>query len=175
MKALTVWQPWAGLLARGTKRVENRTWAPRPCELRPGDYVAIHAGVKYDRDSWALAIGLKKELEPLGRWTVDREALWPLRGTRPNPDGDPEDATPYGAIIGVAVLDEVRSIARTLRDARGEYADPFFFGPVGWYLRAPVPIAPVWCKGAKGLWTVPPDVLAGVRSGYRAARAGETP
>lgn len=41
MKVLTVRQPWAGLIARGLKDVENRTWAP---SLALGDRFAIHAG-----------------------------------------------------------------------------------------------------------------------------------
>jgi hypothetical protein len=41
MKALTVRQPWAGLIARGIKDVENRTWIPN---LNLGDRFAVHAG-----------------------------------------------------------------------------------------------------------------------------------
>jgi len=41
MKALTVRQPWAGLIARGTKDVENRTWEPT---IAIGERFAIHAG-----------------------------------------------------------------------------------------------------------------------------------
>lgn len=43
--AITLKQPWATLVARGIKDVENRTWAP------DGDYrgpVYIHAGQKWD-------------------------------------------------------------------------------------------------------------------------------
>lgn len=41
MKALTIWQPWAGLIIHGVKRVENRTWKS---SLKIGDRFAIHAG-----------------------------------------------------------------------------------------------------------------------------------
>ena len=40
MKAITIWQPWAELIARGVKLVENRTW--RTHYRGP---VAIHAGL----------------------------------------------------------------------------------------------------------------------------------
>ena len=43
MRALTVRQPWAGLIAHGIKNVENRTWAPTR-GLYIGDRFAIHAG-----------------------------------------------------------------------------------------------------------------------------------
>jgi hypothetical protein len=41
MKALTVRQPWAGLIARGVKDVENRTWIP---SIDIGTRFAVHAG-----------------------------------------------------------------------------------------------------------------------------------
>jgi hypothetical protein len=45
MKALSIMQPWAWLIAAGHKDIENRTWAT--------DYrgpVLIHAGKKFDFD-----------------------------------------------------------------------------------------------------------------------------
>lgn len=46
MKALTVWQPWAWLIAEGVKDVENRTWA-----ARYRGPLLIHAGKrKTDRE-----------------------------------------------------------------------------------------------------------------------------
>jgi hypothetical protein len=72
-------------------------------------------------------------------------------------------AAPYGAIIGVAVLDEVRDTPR------GD--DPWWCGPVGWYLRDPVPFEAVECRGAQGLWFVKGEVLDTVRARYLAARS----
>lgn len=79
MKALTIWQPYAGLIVAGLKAVENRTWAP-PC--KPGTRIAIHAGSKRDVESW----------EHCG------DVPWPITFS----------GAPYSAIIGVAALDEVR-------------------------------------------------------------------
>jgi hypothetical protein len=67
-----------------------------------------------------------------------------------------------GAVIAVATLDSVRT------EPIG--SDPWFTGPFGWYLRDVAPIKPVWCKGSKGLWTMPDDVLQAVRDGYGEAR-----
>ena len=43
MKALSIRQPWAWLIARGVKTVENRTWATN---FRGRFY--IHASAKFD-------------------------------------------------------------------------------------------------------------------------------
>ena len=49
MQALTLWRPWSELIARGIKRVENRTWSPRT--LATGERFAIHAGLRWDADA----------------------------------------------------------------------------------------------------------------------------
>ena len=46
MKALTLHQPWASLIADGRKTVETRSWPP-PVAL-VGNRIAIHAGLKVD-------------------------------------------------------------------------------------------------------------------------------
>lgn len=48
MKAISLWQPWASLLASGAKRIETRDWAPQ--SLRPGQLVAIHAAKHWTAD-----------------------------------------------------------------------------------------------------------------------------
>ena len=47
MRALTVKQPWASLIAAGAKKIENRSWRP-PASL-VGQRIAIHAGAGWDR------------------------------------------------------------------------------------------------------------------------------
>ena len=48
MKALTLWQPHATLVAEGLKRFETRSWAP-PRGLI-GNFIAIHAAMRLDSD-----------------------------------------------------------------------------------------------------------------------------
>lgn len=48
MKALTVIQPWATLIALGAKQYETRSW--KPDKLRRGDFLAIHAGKQFGDD-----------------------------------------------------------------------------------------------------------------------------
>lgn len=47
MKALSLWQPWASLMADGRKKIETRHW--RPPAWLIGQELAIHATVKVDR------------------------------------------------------------------------------------------------------------------------------
>jgi hypothetical protein len=46
MRALSLWQPWASLIADGRKKIETRHWAM----LYRGP-LAIHAAMKVDRDA----------------------------------------------------------------------------------------------------------------------------
>jgi hypothetical protein len=52
IRALTVKQPWADLIAMGVKDVENRTWAPNPRAV--GCLLLIHAGASQDRGAYSL-------------------------------------------------------------------------------------------------------------------------
>lgn len=51
MPALTLWQPWASLIAEGVKVIETRSWAA-PTSLI-GERIAIHAAAKRPPDTWA--------------------------------------------------------------------------------------------------------------------------
>lgn len=163
--ALTVWQPWATLLACGVKLVENRTWAPRAEELRPGETFLVHAGrfgVRHD------------EVEPAAEeWEAARELLVAhcrAGGVCPDPvkrlfrrrtDGTIAGTVEvsYGALVALVTFDGVTRSARRVEGAR----DPWWCGPVGWYVRDPVRFPPLPCAGEAGLWVVAPDVERVVR------------
>jgi hypothetical protein len=53
MKVISLWQPWASLIACGAKPYETRDWAP-PAALI-GQTIAIHAAKKVDKDAAAMA------------------------------------------------------------------------------------------------------------------------
>lgn len=53
MKTISLWQPWASLIACGAKPFETRHWAP-PRELI-GQTIAIHAAKKVDKDARQFA------------------------------------------------------------------------------------------------------------------------
>ena len=72
----------------------------------------------------------------------------------------------YGAVVGVARLAGVEDEAPE--------DEAYWCGPWGWRLDEVRAIEPVPCKGAQGLWTLPPEVLATVRARWSAARKGVT-
>ena len=53
MKAISLWQPWASLIACGAKPYETRSWSP-PRELI-GQTIAIHAAKKIDKGAAEMA------------------------------------------------------------------------------------------------------------------------
>ena len=133
MRALTLWQPWASLVASGVKRIENRPWAPPAWMLN--ETFAIHAGLRYDRDSAATA-------EELGGYPL------------------PKSECPRGAIIATCSLIAVaRSAEEAVRFADGDRSqERWFFGPYGWVLDDIEAIDPVPCRGFQGLWNIPDDI-----------------
>lgn len=146
MKALTVWNPWAWAIARGLKPIENRTWKP-PTPLL-GEWIAIHAGKKLDRDPDSIA-----------SWRAMVEAT-EGRARPPLPKTVSLGEMPASAIVAVARLVGVVE----------QSDDPWFVGPFGWVLEDVVAIEPVKCSGALGLWEVPADVLLWVQAHFRTAK-----
>jgi hypothetical protein len=47
MKAISLWQPWASLVAHGHKKIETRSWR---CPLQPGTLLAIHAAKRWNSE-----------------------------------------------------------------------------------------------------------------------------
>ncbi len=159
IRGLTLIQPmaWAifhGLggesLGRGLKDVENRTWPP-PID-RLGKPLAIHGGKTWD-----------KGYEQMVREVLHLDAL-------------PAEAHATG-ILGVVTLDRVITgdfypmvmrvgapLRRTAVGADSAFTSEWYCGPYGWVLRDPVVFRePVACRGNRGLWPLPPEVLERVR------------
>ena len=141
MRALTLYQPWATLIAELLKHFETRTW--RPPAVRMGERIAIHAGKV--TDAW-----FRKS--PLVTRALGADAL------------------PSGAIVALIVLASVHrtpvmgGMPKALRDAP-QGPDEMEFGDYGpgrwiWQLediqRLPEPVA---CPGNRTLWTVPQEIV----------------
>lgn len=141
MKTISLWQPWATLIAIEAKRFETRSWSTKHRGL-----LAIHAAKKWD----AL---LKEycEVEPFRRVLQandhGKDGVMPL---------------PLGAIVAVVKLvevhrvEKVRGLISPTEKAFGDYAD----GRYAWKLEMvkrfekPIPM-----NGAQGLFDVSDDLI----------------
>lgn len=126
MQALTIKQPWATLIMRGGKDVENRNWGTT---LR-GE-IAIHASKGLDPDELAHACRFLAPWVP--RFSEARFCA--------------EAATyPTGCIIGVARV--VGCVT--------ESDSPWFVGPFGIVMADTIELVdPLPLRGALGFWQVP--------------------
>jgi hypothetical protein len=161
MKALTLTQPYATLVANGWKGYETRSWRT--------DYrgpLAIHAAsgfqgvggrLAFDRIMLDLHPGLVARLE-------DNYGLGPAKSIE----------LPLGAIIAVTWIEEIEPTDETgpwllqlddeLETKHGlpswEYdVGDYSSGRWAWRLREPCMFTPIPAKGARGLWTVPDEVI----------------
>lgn len=154
MRCLTLWQPWASLIAEGLKTIETRG---RPL-ARPGSLVgerlAIHAGLQSDD-----LPGVITDLEMIGdRWQGEqgeaaRRAVEFLAGRHA--------ALPKGAVLCVVVVTGERSLnlndtPRALCLAEGRW---------GYGVKLARKFAvPVQARGFQGIWNWDePEDLSAVR------------
>jgi hypothetical protein len=181
MKAISLWQPWASLIACGAKPYETRSWAP-PRGLI-GQTIAIHAAKKIDKDAAKMATDLMYGPYDLAERL---EASW-------GGDCVPDELMgkfghtlmPVGCIVCTARLDAAFKLgdraedaevpaARIVRhivgpqagrehcvvpyDGLGDYAA----GRWAWLLRDVRPlIPPAPAKGAQGFFELPQEWLTG--------------
>lgn len=157
MKALSLTQPWATLIAIGAKRIETRRWS-----TNHRGRIAIHASKGFPRSCREFA--------------YDDPAGAVLNAAGISLGGDCA-ALPRGAIVATAIIDQVwptsgfwsrGSVKRIAAEHEYEFGD-YEIGRFGWLLvdvRALQTSIP--CKGALGLWTVPPDIEAQLTAALKA-------
>jgi hypothetical protein len=158
MRALTLTQPWATLIACGAKRIETRSWSTGFRGV-----LAIHAakglgpvggkrGFQEQCATPPFDCALGKHLEDCGAMVSARKA---------------GDAIPLGAIVATVRLVDVKRINLALRAEVlaqtitpfeiefGDYAD----GRYAWFLEDVHTLPePVYCNGALSLWDVPEEL-----------------
>jgi activating signal cointegrator 1 len=144
VRALTLTQPWATLLATGYKCFETRSWST---SYRGS--LAIHA-----------AKGFPEWARELCRDEPFRDCL-DLLGY------EGWDELPVGRFVGVVQLVDVRSTASVRRELEVEGDDiELAFGDFGprrfaWRVTRPVRVEPpIPYRGTQGLWVPGADVLA---------------
>lgn len=171
MRALTITQPWAGLIAASVKLVENR---PRSMIKREdfGKPFAIHASREIDESVYAGVMDISPDICALDYsdgmivQVIRLDSRW-YKLSRIT-----------SAVIAIATIDKVldpRSLGidPDSDDARSPLAPDqrrWFSGPIGYVLRDVTTLpSPVPCKGALGFWTLTADVEAKVREQLGAA------
>lgn len=97
LRAISLWQPYASVVAEGAKWVETRPF-PYPWRSAVGLTVAIHATAGFD--------GFTGNLAYLGEWTAYRTAQHgsPVDGPAYRKLGGPMRPLPLGAIVATARL-----------------------------------------------------------------------
>ncbi len=158
MKALTLTQPWATLVAIGAKRLETRSWT-----TTYRGPLAIHAAKTFP--TWARGLcvpGPGFARSPFYDALRAAGVRGPVRDRRRCSTGD----LPLGKIIAVCRLVDVRRI--TSPEALGcplgpdEFAfGDFTPGRYAWLLDQVTPLdPPVPARGAQGLWAWRPGPAA---------------
>lgn len=157
MKAITLWQPWATLMAIDAKQFETRSWATAYRGL-----LAIHAAKgfpskddEYDARSLMLDEPFASVLAAAGYKSFDD--------------------LPKGAIVGVCRLvkchrtEEIGPLLANDREhAFGNYAPKRF----AWETTGMVRVhPPVHCRGAQQLWEPPADLVAALKKRIQHGRA----
>jgi activating signal cointegrator 1 len=149
MKALSLWQPHASLMAVGAKKIETRSWSTEYRGL-----VAIHAA---------------KRFQELERLLVNNirfyNALWPeyhpeaIDGDRPRPDLVIK-GLPLGCFVAAGKLRHCLSTTSDAKYIPSKQSDEFWFGDYSedrfmwvfdeiWKLSSPV-----YATGQRSLWTL---------------------
>lgn len=102
--AITLWQPWASLVAVGANRYETRSW-PAPQTLQPGDLLAIHAAARRP------SLGLDAM-----HWNAALEAL---RALCMRTSTEINDELPTGSVVAVCEYGGCYRTETAVRDCCG--------------------------------------------------------
>lgn len=146
MKALTVWQPWASLIALGHKPYEFRGW-PAPARL-VGQRIAIHAGARPVKR--AEVVDLILRLNGQEAWTT---------GLRPSAldwlDRTPHAAMWCSAVVATVTLGKPVRANRISAELGGPVNDSTRYEHANWawpMLEVEAMQPPIEATGAQGFW-----------------------
>lgn len=129
MRAITLYQPWASLIAAGVKDRETRSWPPP--QYLVGQRIAIHAGLRVEADVPE---------------TFDAEVAHHLGAAW-------RSTVPRGAVVAIVRLSGWAATGELVRqglvDAWGDYSP----GRYAWLLREIEPLdPPAYVRGQRGIW-----------------------
>jgi len=140
MKAISLWQPWATLMAIHAKTIETRHWP-----IKHRGELAIHAAQTKE----GMRIASPECWEALKGITIDFGAIVAVV--------DVYDCEPTMALKLKAGIQHWIAAEQTF----GDFSD----GRYGWLTRNPIRLqTPIPLRGQQGLWELPPDIEASVRA-----------
>lgn len=148
--AITIWQPWASLIAAGAKQFEFRSW-PAPRALI-GRRVAIHAGARRMSLPEARALSYRCQHGHTDTGLDNARAAAVLEQLIGRPD-----LVPHGAVLCLATLGQpIRNaeLAAELGQPWANDSDRQDHSNWGWPLTDIEALGPyVPARGAQGWWT----------------------
>lgn len=151
MKAITVWQPWATLIAIRAKPYEFRGWMPPRAFI--GQRIAIHAGARPVRRSEIQT--LLHQLDNPSAFGIPCLINGFARPLLSELFKDPT-AVPLSHVVCTAILGEPKSgadCAREFGPDHGNDSDREGTFNWGWPLTDVLPLAPpIPYRGAQGFW-----------------------
>lgn len=181
MKAISLWQPWASLIACGVKPYETRDWAP-PRGLI-GQPIAIHAAKKIDKSAAEFAEELVYGQHQPGGFELSDQLAKVIEEVPDEMCGLFGKAVmPIGCVVAIARLDAAfqlgekadgtavpaaqvvkRMTSRPMPECFTVRYDDFgdyHSGRWAWLLRDVKPLMPpIPMKGAQGFFELPPGWL----------------
>lgn len=162
--AITLWPEFAWAVAYLGKDIENRGWAP---QRLIGEWLCIHGGKSIGGKPMPRRCGVY----PGPYWVQCLDAVSEVA------DFAGCTSSHRGRLGNETVLREGRGIVAVCKIAGFVYGEAkgWFVGApqIGWKLSQVVTLPqPVECKGAQGLWSVPPETLVQVRYQLERARQG---
>ena len=145
MKALTLTQPWATLVALKAKRTETRSW-----HTSYRGPLAIHAAKRMPKPANLLC------------WQEPFRTVLEAGGYKPG-DGPPTNpfGLPLGAVVAIAVLIDIQPINLENHPTEPEYSfGNYTPGRFAWILQDVYPLPePIPANGTLGLWEWTPSNL----------------
>ena len=156
MKAISLWQPWASLVAVAAKQIETRSWATQ----YRGPLV-IHAALKWDARIREIAAEPRmRNLLAIDRWAIE----YPYRLTR-------------GAAVALVDLVDVADIRSDCMIGQTDWktyplptGNELLFGNYtpgryAWLFQNIRKLkTPVLLKGRQQLWTLKPEEIAAIEA-----------
>lgn len=156
MRAVTLTQPWASLVAMDHKRVETRAW-----RTHHRGQIAIHAAKGLDRVGGTTGLLELCATQPFRSALEGRSRSLPLGAfvavahlVECIPAEEMRDALNFGAWEADYVSTDDRRAAQ-IEIEFGDYRP----GRWAWVLDRVRPVEPVPCRGHQGVWEVPADLL----------------